>query len=287
MKFALAPYTLTLRRARHLHVVLFGAFVYAYTSVLQGERLLALLHDHGYDTLFAQPLSPWMVGLPLALIAAGTALLWQRHHHLPPAWNGQQRLAAMVLLAFAVCLFTSPTESDVLEQKMERLNRQEKHADCLSVSRNYAHPTAGILDQRVAALIATDQLYEDFFTLPLAADSIMQNLDGCPDEFSLLLHRDLDGFARHIKARVDHDAHTLQHLQRAEKEALVLYNRRRANPVIVYTDANIEANYRDFCDYEQKAALNDKQYTPKELTNVIGDVYGDTYWHYFLYGQYR
>lgn len=287
MKFAVAPYTLTLRRARHLHVVLFGAFVYAYVSVLQGERILAFLHDRGIDTCCSVPLTPCMVGIPCALVALGAALLWRRSHHLPSSWSGQHRLAAMVLLAFVVCLITSPTEIGVLEQKMERLNRQGKHVDCLEVSRNYAHPTVGILTQRITALNATDQLYEEFFTLPLASDSLMMNLDGCPDELSLLIHRDLDGYARRLKARVASAPHTLQQLQRAEKEALVLYCHRRANPIIVYTDANIEANYRDFCDYEQKATHNDKNYSPQELANVIGEVYGDTYWHYFFYGQYR
>lgn len=299
MKFALAPYTLTLRRARHLHVVLFGAFVYAYTSVLQGERILAFLHDRGIDTFCSLPLVPWMVGIPCTLIALGAALLWRRSHHMPPTWSGQRRLAAMVLLAFVVCLVTSPSENDVLEQKMERLNRQEKHDACLDVSRNYAHPTSGILEQRILALTATGQLYEDFFTLPLAPDSLMLNLDGCPEELALLLHRDLDGFARLLKARIDSAPHALHSLQRAEWEALVLYNHRRANPIIVTTDPrlategdacegkNIEANYRDFCDYEQKATHNDKHYTPLELANVIGEVYGDTYWHYFFYGQYR
>lgn len=287
MKFALAPYTLTLRRARHLHVVLFGAFVYTYACVLQGERLLAFLHERGIDTFLSLPLTPWMVGIPFCLLAVGAALLWRRGHHLPSSWGGQKRLALMVLLAFVVCLVTSPSENEVLEQKLERLNRQGKHADCLDVSRHYAHPTAGILEQRVAALIATGELYDEFFTLPLADDSLMMHLGGCPDALSLLLRRDLDGFARHIKARTAHDDQALQHLQRAEKEALVLYNHRRANPVIVYNDANIEANYRDFCDYEQKAAHNDKHYSPKELANVIGDVYGDTYWHYFFYGQHR
>lgn len=287
MKFALAPYTLTLRRARHLHVVLFGAFVYAYTSVLQGERILTALHDRGIDTWLTLPLVPWMVGLPAALIAMGAALLWRRHHHLPPSWNGQKRLAAMVLLAFSVSLITSPSESDTLEQKMERLNRQGNHAACLDVSRKFAHPTIGVLEQRIVALTATGELYEDFFTLPLAPDSLMQQLAGCPEELALLLRRDLDGFARLIKARNEADRQALRHLQRAECEALILYNHRRANPVIVFTEANIEANYRDFCDYEQKATLNEKHYTPKELSNVIGDVYGDTYWHYYFYGQHR
>lgn len=287
MKFALAPYTLTLRRARHLHVMLFGAFVYTYASVLQGERVLAFLHDRGCDTILSLPLSPWMVGITCSLVAVGAALLWRRNHHLPSTWNGQKRLAAMVMLAFVVCLVTSPTETGVLEQKMRRLNRQGKHADCLDVSRKYAHPTIGILQQRIVALTATDNLYEDFFTLPLAADSIMMNLGDCPDALSLLLHRDLDAFARLVKSRSEHDDQALQHLQRAEREALVLYNHRRANPVIVYTDVNIEANYRDFCDYEQKATHNDNHYTPKELSNVIGDVYGDTYWHYYFYGQHR
>ena len=286
MKFALAPYTLTLRRARHLHVVLFGAFVYIYTSVLQGERILAFLHTHGIDSLFSLPLTPWMVGIPVVLIAAGIALLWRRHHHLPVSWNGQKRLAAMVMLAFCVCIITSPKESDTLEQKMERLNRQGRYADCLDVGRNYTHPTAGILQQRVIALTVTGELYDEFFTLPLTADSLMLQIENCPAELSLLLRRDLDAFAHHILARSKRNPNVLQNLQRAEREALVLYNHRRSNPVIVYTEANIEANYRDFCDYEKKAQ-NSKNYSPKELANVISDVYGDTYWHYFFYGQHR
>lgn len=290
MKYALAPNKLTLRRARHLHVVLFGAFVYCYLGVLQGERILAWLHAHGHDTLGSQPLAAWHVALPAAFLAMAVFALWQRHHHLPKTWNGQKRLAIMTAGAFTLCLVTSPTEADTLELRTARLNNEGHYDKSLDAARYYAHPTAAILEERIEALSAQGMLYEKFFTYPLADGATMAQMahnpshsSDCPEELDLLLSRDLDAFAAFIKQRAEADSTTLQRLQRAEREALILYTHRRENPVIVYTERNTEANYRDFCEYRSRHAAP----TPTAEANIIGDVYGDTYWHYYFYGQHR
>lgn len=286
MKYALAPNKLTLRRARHLHVVLFGAFVFCYLGVLQSERILAWLHASGHDTLGPRPLAAWHVALPAALVTMAIFALWQRYHHLPKEWSGQKRLAIMTTCAFTLCLITSPSETDTLALRMQRLNRQGQYAEAIEASNSYAHPTAQILTQRITALEAQHELYDKFFTYPLADSTTMQSLPDraeahtpCPEELALLLRRDLDGFAALIKRRADADPTTLSHLQRAEREALILYAHRRETPIILYTEANTEANYRDFCDYRTR-------HTNANATaeaNIVGDNYGDTYWHYYYY----
>lgn len=283
MKYALAPHKLTLRRARHLHVVLFGAFVYCYLGVLQGERILASLHNSGIDTLGSTPLAAWHIALPAALLAMGAFALWQRHHHLPQEWSGQKRLAIMVTCAFALCLATSPSETSTLQLRMERLNRQGQYAKSLKASKDYAHPNADILRQRIVALSAENMLFDKFFTYPLADNTTMTHLGNCPEELTLLLRRDLDAFASLINRRVATDSSALDHLQRAEREALILYAHRRETPIILYTEPNTEANYRDFCDFRSRLTTG----SPIEQANIIGDSYGDTYWHYFYYGDCR
>lgn len=63
----------------------------------------------------------------------------------------------------------------------------------------------------------------------------------------------------------------------AYKEALVLYNRMRTNPLLLYRDSVIEENLNDFLNMEE-------QYPdPVERSNNCRRMYGHTYWWYYRY----
>lgn len=266
MKFSATPYTLNLRRARHLHVVLFGAFVYCYVAHLQVERLLVLLQSDA--------LPEWILGLSAALFAMLALVIVRQFCHLPKSWNAERRLVLFIILAFLFGLLTSPTESDTLELKMARLNRLGRYDETLAVSRSFAHPTNAIISHRVDAMRATGTLNDDFFSYPgRYAD---YSPAPCDTVLGYLLNRNLPALARHLKSK------NPRQLQRYEREALVLYNRLCSSPVYVYHDANTEANYSDFKAFESKQ----KHYSLIEKTNIIADTYGDTYWYYYFYGKY-
>lgn len=274
MHFGVTPYTLTLRRARHLQAVLFGAFVYFYVTTLWGERLHVLMHnDH------ALPLH--LLGAACTLVAVGLYLLISRHHSLFPAvWN-TRRLIACLIATFTLCLVTSPREDEELLRLTARLNRLGDYESSLAASEQRQHPTVGILAQRALSLQALDRLSERFFTYPLPATLSPDAIEAVtPDTtLRLLLSRDLDGLARYLVQHLDERPAAT--FQRAEREALVLYARLRAQPILVIHDTTVEQRYRDFCD--ARARLSGRPSVA--LYNLLGETYGDTYWHYYFHDK--
>lgn len=262
----LTPYSLTLRRARHLQVVLFGAFVYFYVTVIWGERLHVLL---GFDT----PLPLHILGAICGLAGAMVFLGISQRHHFPTMWNSR-RLVAFVLATFTICLVTSPNEDAELVRLTSRLNRLGNYEGALAASAHRNHPTVDILAQRAHSLSQMGQLGERFFTYDVPSRLSWADIQAItPDTtLRLLLSRDLDGLAHHLASHPD------AKLQRAEREALVLYARLRAKPLLIIHDSTVEQRYLDFCDTRDR--LTD--YSPVALSNILGETYGDTYWHYFF-----
>lgn len=86
-----------------------------------------------------------------------------------------------------------------------------------------------------------------------------------------LLDKKLDLFARTI-----HKAYNVKkNLPRYYKEALILYKHLRSNPVVDYSHAVLETDYKDFQE------LENKYQNPILRNNKLRDVYGDTYWYYY------
>lgn len=287
MKFSATPYNLNLRRAHHLQVVLFGAFVYCYVAHLQAFRLLRFLG------LGDSAVTPTMLGLAAAVIAMMLLAVVSRSVHLPKAWSGRHRLIVCIVTAFTVGLLTSPSEEEGALDLAAYYARRGNYDKALKVYADYPHPTTAMLRQRAALLEASNRgICEEFFTFPLGhaipsdeANRISPISSHTAADhhthLNLLLRRNLDYLAVLLQ-------HTpVDSLQRAEVEALVLYKHLRSNPIVVINDENIEANYRDFCEYERKLKASPRHYTAVEIANLLGDVYGDTYWHYYFYGKYR
>lgn len=92
-----------------------------------------------------------------------------------------------------------------------------------------------------------------------------------------LLDKQLDKFARAYKS-FRPDAGSVQP-PRFDAEALLLYSRLRTEPVIVYRNNAIRANYADFSAMEKKNAA-----APRTVrSSILRDSYGETYWWYYFY----
>ena len=61
------------------------------------------------------------------------------------------------------------------------------------------------------------------------------------------------------------------------REALILYTHLRSNPIVVFHDDIIDADYRDYQEMERKYANSQERQT------MLRDTYGKTYWYYYDY----
>lgn len=94
----------------------------------------------------------------------------------------------------------------------------------------------------------------------------------------LLLDRKLDLFAREI-ARFYPSEVASRHLPAYYAQALVYYTRTRIHPTLVYHDAAVEANLRDY------QTLRDGLPHTVERVNRLRRAYGDTYWWWYTYAK--
>lgn len=89
-----------------------------------------------------------------------------------------------------------------------------------------------------------------------------------------LLDRNIDAFVNAIRRKY---SLTSPSLPKHYKEALTLYTHLRANPVLVFHNEVLDADYADFQNLERK-------YTDlRERESYVRDMYGDTYWFYYFY----
>lgn len=93
-----------------------------------------------------------------------------------------------------------------------------------------------------------------------------------------LLDRDLDSFVREVRRKYNITSPTLPKYYR---EALTLYTHLRANPVVVYHNEVLDADYADFQELEKKYPDS------AERSSYVRDTYGNTYWYYYFYGENR
>lgn len=91
-----------------------------------------------------------------------------------------------------------------------------------------------------------------------------------------LLDRQIDKFAKEI-AKDDSLGH--KKLPKHYREALVLYNHLRSNPIVTYHNDVMEADYLDM----QTIIKSNPNATKRKA--LVEDAYGNTYWYYYFYGN--
>lgn len=290
MKFSTTPYRLNLRRAHLLQIVLFGAFVYCYVGVLQYERIVHLLAAHLHFSANTYPPS-WQIALPPATLAVICATAFGRKVHLPKHWGGEFRLLLFTALSIIFCIVTSPNETDTLTLKTQRLMEQGRYDEAVDASAKFAKPTVAILNNRAKCLHQQNLLCEDFFTYPYGTNPFSDNnIEAILNEISTDVSHDVHSFRFLLRRDLDRLAQYLQNcsndsLKRAEKEALILYCHMHTEPVRFYSNSALEANYNDFCALYDKLTAPNSQYGHEEVTNLLHEDYGGTYWCYYYMHQ--
>ena len=201
---------------------------------------------------------------------------------------------------------------------MGRLCLQEHYVEALSVGENFADPTPQVVALRAYALTQLQRdtlsspLADTFFDYPLPSKAnaamlrivptaatpyytelVHRSLAASPalrrsrqqhlHWLGLLLDRKLSTFAEEFRSSPFAFSHP-ETLPMAYREALVLYRRTGAQPFVSYTDATIEANYRDFLDLRQKF-LATQAHSSIEEGNLLRSDYGQTYWHFYFYNS--
>lgn len=87
-----------------------------------------------------------------------------------------------------------------------------------------------------------------------------------------LIDKKIDEFARALPAFYPID----EHLPKYYREALILYAHLRSNPVIVYHDNVMDADFKDLQGLEKRYADNVRK-------TAVYEQFGNTYWYYYKY----
>ena len=90
-----------------------------------------------------------------------------------------------------------------------------------------------------------------------------------------LMDKNLDAFVKDIRKYYKIGINIPKHY----REALTIYTHLRANPVIVYHDNIMDADFQDLQD------LIKKNPDLRLRKNAIKDTYSNTYWYYYMYGS--
>ena len=121
-----------------------------------------------------------------------------------------------------------------------------------------------VLKQKLSPLEYLEYIEKHHLAKKAAADYLL-----C----GYLLDKKLDAFVNNISKYYDIKGSLPKHY----REALILYTHLRSNPKIVYHSNVMDTDFQDFQD------LNRKYPKRAERVNAVRDIYGKTYWYYYLY----
>lgn len=152
-------------------------------------------------------------------------------------------------------------------------------------------------DRRQALILPPDTLTRLLGLAPQAAESPISYLRRCAESATrgqscerppqlpvdyylcgLLLDRQLDQFAAEVMRYYPQSVRQSR-LPRYYAQALVWYARVRTHPTVIYRDAAIEANLRDYLDLSRTLAPGPQR------VNLLRRSYGETYWWWYEYGS--
>lgn len=273
--------------------------------------VLAFITDVPCYIDHAHSIGAWAWVAPLLLVAYGF-LIWvirQLEPYEPELHSNQWlskwtwwNLLQMVTMILLVVLVANGDQLFHERMKMERLMQEGKYEEALTVGKNTCQTDSSLTMLRIACLQKTGKLGDKLFTYPLVGGSKAMLPDSVtvkslmwrcprwmrpdgkgkyryklPNDYKLcafLLDKNLDAFVKEVQKYYDITKPTLPVHYR---EALLLYTHRRANPMFVYRNPVMEADFQDF------QALEAKNANPMEKMTALRDMYGNTYWYYFQF----
>lgn len=282
----------------HLLILAISRLTYRAHALTYYPSLLALLVLTAIQITDRQHYSygPWLWLAPLLLIPVAFVAYFVRKYETfekvrkPVGLFSKLFWSNIFLLCFGflfVGLFSN--NDDVFHYRMKaelRLLRYD-YDGALKVGQRSLATDSSLTLLRTHALAKRRQMGERLFEYPLVGGSqvlqpngnsaqtvIYPNYNFVPvpqGDYLLcghLLERKIDAFALAVKRYYDLDASLPKHY----REALVLYNHIRSNPVVAYKHEVADADYADFQKLMRQCGSNKTR---------LRDVYGNTYWYYY------
>ena len=181
-------------------------------------------------------------------------------------------IVAMLVLVIGIAI----DKQDVRHyaDRMEQLMAEGDYEGALHVGERSDKTDRRLMFLRIDALGHLHQLGDRLFTYPLTGSSgSLAQRGGDYALCACLIDKQLDRFVRLLPKYYP----TTENLPRHYREALVLYNHLRANPVIIYHDDVMDTDYNDMKQLE-------RQYSDRRARQMaVFQQYEKTYWYYFGY----
>ncbi len=204
---------------------------------------------------------------------------------------------AMLLMMLFTCTWSNG--NDVLHYRLqtERCIRNGDYEAALNCGKRAMANDSSLTMLRAYALSCEGRLADSLFIYPVCGGSRMLLPDGTTTKsmtipaqqirkhyrqrksqvdyglMSLLLDKKIDLFARQVRRYYPLDTTMPRHY----REALVLYTHMRSNPVVIYHEPVMDADYKDMTDLMRQA------HNAAERESLVRDAYGNTYWCYYFY----
>ena len=189
-----------------------------------------------------------------------------------------QRLLCLTVFLFIVGIVFVPNELDYYCKKAKRAVDKGDYARALTVGKKSTKTNDELTSWRAYALYKQGSIGDKVFTYPLSGGSEALHRLPADDKDRILcgdlMDKNLDQFARHI-AQYYHDE--AASLPRHYREALLLQTHLRSNPVIIYRNNVLEADYSDYQRMERQATDSIVR------MNMLRGTFGTTYWYYYDY----
>ncbi len=180
----------------------------------------------------------------------------------------------VAVLMFIIGIATDSRDVERYASRMERLMVKGDYEEALKVGDRADASDHKLMLLRMQALNHEGLLGEKLFTYPIVCQGKeFANLGGDYALCACLIDKDLDAFVRLLPKYYKVNDKLPCHY----REALIHYKHIRSNPLIVFSDAVLDTDYRDM------QALADKYADPQERQMALFDMYKGTYWYYYAY----
>lgn len=229
-----------------------------------------------YSLLIAIPLMAILLLLSQAINKRVGVKPTSRIYHLLFTRAMWINMIVVALLIVTMAIMTNTYAPNCYRARIERYVAQGDIDRAMSVGRLSMETDAKLTQARAKMLDKRHLMGEKLFQYPVAGNGAnLLQADTTADYrlCALLIDRKLEQFARTITHY--YNVSDSQHLPRHYREALVLYQRLKSNPIILYRNAVTEEDYNDMLALEQKYP------NPNERHLKVMLRYHGSYWYYY------
>ncbi len=267
--------------------------------------ILTVITDISPDIDKSFSFGGWLFAVPL-LLAVWFGVTWtitkaenfDTRESAHPLLSRQMWVNSLAMLLMILFTCTWSNGNDVLHYRLqtERCIRDGDYEAALDCGKSAMANDSSLTMLRAYALSCEGRLADSLFVYPVCGGSRMLLPDGITTKsmtipaqqirkhyrqrksqvdyllMSLLLDKKIDQFARTIRHYYPLDTTMPRHY----REALVLYTHLRSNPVVIYHESVMDADYKDMTELAHSS-------NPAERESMVRDAYGNTYWCYYFY----